>query len=57
MPLAGLVEPPPAERMTSVDLLAALRFVQDSFDQRFGDDGLRAATGRHHRPRIGTPGA
>ena len=38
LPIGGLVDLPATERLTSAGLLAALRFTQTRFDERFGDD-------------------
>jgi methylaspartate mutase epsilon subunit len=44
LPLGGLVRTPPTTRMSSSDLLAALRFVQRTFDDQYGSlDVLTAA--------------
>ena len=44
LPIADLVEPPPAARMTSADLLTALRFVARGYDHRPGTAAAVAGT-------------
>ena len=49
LPIGDLVEPPTVQRMTSADLLGALRYVERKFDDRFvaRDIGLDAGHSLH----------
>jgi methylaspartate mutase epsilon subunit len=48
LPIGDLVEPPASDRLTSAGLLAALRFVQRKFDDRFGAPDLVLDAGHDH---------
>jgi methylaspartate mutase epsilon subunit len=50
LPIGDLVRPPAEGRMTSSDLLGALRFVERKFDHRFGTPDIVLDAGHDHRP-------
>jgi methylaspartate mutase epsilon subunit len=52
MPLAGLVDPPAGERLTSDGLLRALRYVQGRFDEHYGSRPSHAGLGADPRPSL-----
>ncbi|HET9137747.1 methylaspartate mutase [Actinophytocola sp.] len=54
LPIGDLVELPATERMTSADLLNALRYVERTFDDRFGAPPMVLAGSDHGPPQLRT---
>jgi methylaspartate mutase epsilon subunit len=55
LPIGDLVDTPADERMTSADLLAALRFVEHTFDRGPSGLALTSQRGHDHRPNHREP--